>query len=44
MKEIKLGDVRGLATRVRVEGRLTDLEGIASKDLLHKVIESEFLT
>lgn len=38
MKEIKLSAVRGLAARIRVGGRLADFDGVASKDLLYRVI------
>lgn len=38
MKEIKLSDVRGLAARIRVGGRLVDFDGVVSKDLLYRVI------
>lgn len=33
MKEIKLSDVKGLTTRIRIRGRLADLDRVASKNL-----------
>lgn len=38
MKKIKLDDMRGLATEMRVGERLANLDGVASRDLPHKEI------
>lgn len=38
MKKIKLGDERELATRIRGGENLANLDGVASRNLLHNLI------